>query len=115
MARIELLDPSSQAYKKARRQHVKTTRNRDNVVDLGWTPFRAAEKRYKAHFPPPDLSQVLDLATLDRTRADEVANGAYCGRYDAVSVRELEPKNQSKVYAVTRIPGGSSDASSRDH
>ena len=115
------IDPSSQAYKKARRQHLKTTRNRDNVVDLGWTPFRAAEKRYKAHFPPPDLSQVLDLATLDKTRADEVANGAYCGRYDAISVRELEPNDsndvQSKVYAVTRIPGRSTrsdDASRRD-
>ncbi|KAF9218329.1 hypothetical protein BS17DRAFT_804842 [Gyrodon lividus] len=59
-----LYDPSSSEYKKARRQHIKTTRNRINDLDANWTAFRAAEKKYKARFPPPDMSAVLDLASL---------------------------------------------------
>ncbi|KAG9318878.1 hypothetical protein JVU11DRAFT_985 [Chiua virens] len=30
---------------------------------MNWSPFRAAEKKYKAKCPPPDLSDVLDLAS----------------------------------------------------
>ncbi|KAF8447471.1 hypothetical protein L210DRAFT_3440773, partial [Boletus edulis BED1] len=58
------LDSNSSEYKKARRQHWKSTRNRQVDVDTSWSPFRAAEKKYKARFPPPDLSAVLDLASL---------------------------------------------------
>ena len=36
-------------------------------VDPGWSPFRAAEKKYKARCPPPDLSTVLDLASTGPT------------------------------------------------
>ncbi|KAF8557347.1 hypothetical protein OG21DRAFT_1494924 [Imleria badia] len=54
---------STREFKKARRQHWKLTRNRVDV-DTSWSPFRAAEKKYKTRFPPPDLSAVLDLASL---------------------------------------------------
>ncbi|KAF9246112.1 hypothetical protein BU15DRAFT_58241 [Melanogaster broomeanus] len=57
-------DPASPEYKKARRLHIKTTRNRAHEIDANWTPFRAAEKKFKARFPPPDLSDVLDLASI---------------------------------------------------
>ena len=57
-------DYASREYKKARRQHYKSTKNRPVDVDASWSPFRAAEKKYKARFPPPDLSAVLDLASL---------------------------------------------------
>ncbi|KAG8217903.1 hypothetical protein J3R82DRAFT_6069 [Butyriboletus roseoflavus] len=59
-----LYDSASREYKKARRQHWKSTKNRPVDVDVGWSPFRATEKKYKARFPPPDLSAVLDLASL---------------------------------------------------
>ncbi|KAH0827006.1 hypothetical protein J3R83DRAFT_4673 [Lanmaoa asiatica] len=59
-----LNDSASREYKKARRQHWKSTKNRPIDVDASWSPFRAAEKKYKARFPPPDLSAVLDLASL---------------------------------------------------
>ena len=109
-------DPSSKQYKKARRQHHKTTKNRAKDVDADWTPFRAKEKKYKARFPPPDLSDVLDLATLDPTRVEEIANGGWKGRPDAVEHREIQMKGHDrgrharKAYAVPRIPGESRSA-----
>ncbi|KAI6039955.1 hypothetical protein EDC04DRAFT_2867794 [Pisolithus marmoratus] len=53
---IASTDLSSSAFKKARRQYIRTTKNRNQDVDANWTPFRAAEKKYKARFPPPDLT-----------------------------------------------------------
>ncbi|KAI0781307.1 hypothetical protein BD413DRAFT_608470 [Trametes elegans] len=85
----DLHDPTSAAYKKARRRHLKSTRNRPQPAEAEHTPFRAAEKKYKARFPPPDLSDVLDLAAADRTRAEEVAHGNWKGRADAVPHTEL--------------------------
>ncbi|RPD59157.1 hypothetical protein L226DRAFT_553635 [Lentinus tigrinus ALCF2SS1-7] len=85
----DIHDPTSQAYKKARRKHWKSTRNRPDHVDADWTPFRAAEKKYKAKFPPPDLSSVLDLATADPSRAEEAARGGWRGRADAVQCTEI--------------------------
>jgi alkylated DNA repair protein alkB family protein 1 len=116
---MEILgDPSTSAYKKARRQHLKTTRNREHDADINWTPFRAAEKRYKARFPPPDLSQVLDLATLDKAGADRVAKASW----SAVGVQELtlapNTPNSSqamvKSYTLSRVPGKFSRAFQRD-
>ncbi|KAJ7285929.1 hypothetical protein C8J57DRAFT_1286275 [Mycena rebaudengoi] len=43
----DLHDPSSVAYKKAKRQYLNSTQKRPAAVDLDWTPFRAAEKRFK--------------------------------------------------------------------
>ncbi|KAF8415925.1 hypothetical protein L210DRAFT_2590108 [Boletus edulis BED1] len=46
------LDSNSSEYKKARRQHWKSTKNRQVDVDTSWSPFRSAEKKYKASFRP---------------------------------------------------------------
>ncbi|KAG2157390.1 hypothetical protein DEU56DRAFT_17757 [Suillus clintonianus] len=105
---MDIYDPSSAAYKKARRQFLKTTKNRSRDLDAEWTPFRAAEKRYKARFPPPDLSHVLDLtsATCD---AETLASGRtfYC---NGVEVKLLDPSESTsscvgKAFAVPRVPG----------
>ena len=99
-------DPSSVAYKKARRQHNKTTRNRKPGVELDWSPFRAAEKRYRTRFPPPNLSGVLDLATMDESRAEECARGDWKGRSDAVEWKEIRLKSSDrKGYTIPRVPG----------
>src|ERR1700720_26403 len=92
----DVRDPSSAAYKRARRLHFKTTKHRDTTaIEQNWSPFRASEKRYKARFPPPDLSGVLDLAMLDASRADECARGGWAGRPDAVQWREIPLNNSS--------------------
>ncbi|KAJ7285931.1 hypothetical protein C8J57DRAFT_1663405 [Mycena rebaudengoi] len=104
----DLHDPSSAAYKKAKRQYLNSTRKRPAAVDLDWTPFRAAEKRFKARFPPPDLSTVLDLALLDDTRTLEIQTGVWKGSSNAFDYRELAPKASSsttKAYTTPRIPG----------
>ncbi|KAJ6596809.1 hypothetical protein DFH09DRAFT_1132793 [Mycena vulgaris] len=104
---VDLHDPSSPAYKKAKRQYLNSTRNR-KTVELDWTPFRAAEKRFKARFPPPDLSDVLDLALLDDARTFEVQAGIWKGASDTLDYRELTPKAASaniKAFVTPRIPG----------
>ncbi|KAI0075833.1 hypothetical protein K474DRAFT_1663839 [Panus rudis PR-1116 ss-1] len=106
----DLLDPKSPAYKKAKRNYLKTTRNRPEHIHEEWTPFRAAEKKYKARFPPPDLSEVLDLAAADESRAEEVKRGGWTGRPDAFEWRELpltqeDPKGKKKAYVFPDIPG----------
>lgn len=103
----DIHDPSSSAYKKAKRQYIKATRARDHNIELDWTPFRAAEKRYKARFPPPDLSSVLDLATLDPCRVDEISRGGWTGRVDTVRYRDITGRDGSsaKAYAIPSIPG----------
>ncbi|KAJ7905407.1 hypothetical protein B0H14DRAFT_2660170 [Mycena olivaceomarginata] len=106
MSAIDLHDPTSAAYKKAKRQYLNSTRNRKNTVELDWTPFRAAEKRFKARFPPPDLSGVLDLALLDDTRTPEIQAGIWKGSSD-LDFRELrlETSSNIKAYTTPRIPG----------
>ncbi|KAK0197173.1 hypothetical protein F5146DRAFT_1099468 [Armillaria mellea] len=96
-------DTSSAAYRKAQRLHEKTTKNRNNAVDADWTPFRAAEKMYKARFPPPSLANVLDLATVDDARLEEIEAGVWVGRSEAVEFREL--KGTRRAYAIPSIPG----------
>ncbi|KAL1745606.1 hypothetical protein HDZ31DRAFT_36016 [Schizophyllum fasciatum] len=105
-----LLDPTSAEYKKARKQHERSLRNRDAAHD--WTPFRAAEKHYKARFPPPDLSRALDLATLDPARAPEIAAGGWRGSpsIDGVKVQRLdgdgaESQPLARAYTLPHIPG----------
>ncbi|KAF8212331.1 hypothetical protein K438DRAFT_1806362 [Mycena galopus ATCC 62051] len=107
MSAIDLHDQTSPAYKKAKRQYLNSTRNRKPDVELDWTPFRAAEKRFKARFPPPDLSGVLDLALLDDTRTLEIQAGVWKGSSDALDYRELTSKDSSniKAYTMPRIPG----------
>ncbi|KAI0637376.1 hypothetical protein C8Q77DRAFT_1097243 [Trametes polyzona] len=105
----DIHDPTSAAYKKARRKYLKSTRNRPEHVDADWTPFRAAEKKYKARFPPPDLSDVLDLAAADPTRVVEVARGKWKGRADTLPCTEIPLRDGSgrarKAYTFPRTPG----------
>ncbi|KIO06395.1 hypothetical protein M404DRAFT_481088 [Pisolithus tinctorius Marx 270] len=93
---VVAVDPSSAAFKKARRQYIRTTKNRSQDVDANWTPFRAAEKKFKARFPPPDLTDVLDLAAEDRS-----GGGSGGGR--AVCIRTFS--DGGKVYTVPAVPG----------
>ncbi|KAJ3932028.1 MAG: 2OG-Fe(II) oxygenase superfamily-domain-containing protein [Lentinula lateritia] len=90
-------DSSNQAYKKARRQYLKTTRNRDPNIDKARTPF--------PRFPPPDFVKVLDLATLDASRAPEVAAGIWTEKSDALETRAFVTKTGTKGYAMPSIPG----------
>lgn len=101
----DLHDPASAAYKKARRKYKKSTKHRPDSVDAEWTAFRAAEKRFKARFPPPDLSSVLDLALDDLDRRDGIEKGWWRGRADAVEVREVAVKGGRRGYAFPQIPG----------
>ncbi|KAJ6455668.1 hypothetical protein C8R45DRAFT_845367 [Mycena sanguinolenta] len=105
MSALDLHDPTSPAYKKAKRQYLNSTRNRRSDVELDWTPFRAAEKRFKARFPPPDLSTVLDLAVLDDTRTPEIQAGVWKGTSNALDYRKLDSSSNIKAYTIPRVPG----------
>ncbi|KAJ3794456.1 hypothetical protein GGU11DRAFT_844539 [Lentinula aff. detonsa] len=100
-----MIDSSGQAYKKARRRYLNTTRNRNPDIEKDWTPFRAAEKHFKARFPPPDLTTVLDLATLDESRASEVTAGNWAGKPDAAQTRAFTTVSGSYGYTFPEIPG----------
>jgi alkylated DNA repair protein alkB family protein 1 len=104
------LDTTSQEYKRARRHHLKTTKNR--TEDTDWTPFRVAEKKYKARFPPPDFSDVLDLALLDKARSSEIERTGWKGRADTVLSKEIGLRDAQatttrtrRAFTVTGIPG----------
>jgi alkylated DNA repair protein alkB family protein 1 len=106
------LDPTSREYKRARRHHYKTTKNRTEGFDTDWTPFRVAEKKYKARFPPPDLSDVLDLALLDQARSSEIERAGWKGYADTVLTKEIGLRDAQatnartrKAFTVTGIPG----------
>ncbi|KAF5365685.1 hypothetical protein D9758_003203 [Tetrapyrgos nigripes] len=100
------MDPAS--YKKARRHFLKSTRDRDNSAahSSDWSPFRVAEKRFKSKFPPPDLSNVLDLALLDPQRIHEINAGGWAGRPDAFPTRRINLfDSDAKGYIFPHIPG----------
>ena len=103
----DLQDPKSQSYKKARQQYYKATKNRPTNCELDWSPFRAAEKRYKARFPLPDLSSVLDLALLDNARHQEVERSVWKGSLNAVHYVQLPFKTISSTpaYFIPSLPG----------
>ncbi|KAJ3504672.1 hypothetical protein NLJ89_g7819 [Agrocybe chaxingu] len=103
-----MLLPDTPEYRRAQRQHKKATKNRPPTIDQEWTPFRAAEKRFKARFPPPDLSPVLDLACRDKSRANELEAGGWRGSADAVECLEIPPTSQAGntiAYHFPTIPG----------
>jgi alkylated DNA repair protein alkB family protein 1 len=106
---MTLDDPTSSAYKKARRQHLKSLRARNQDVEQDWTPFRAAEKQYKARFPPPDLSGVLDLVTTESHGLGECGKGGWRGRSDTVAWSEvrlnLSEEDTRKGFTIPRVPG----------
>ena len=103
-----MLDPTSREFKRARRHHYKSTKNRDGDTDIDWTPFRAAEKKYKARFPPPELSGALDLALLDTRRHADIERTGWKGRPDVAQVKEvdLDVTGTRRAFAVVDVPGG---------
>lgn len=86
--------PDTPEYRKAQRQHLRTTRNRPPTVDHDWSPFRASEKKFKARFPPPDLSNVLDLSPEGHWVGSSTAS-------DYVNVA----LNDTKAVALSQVPG----------
>ena len=99
-----LLLPNTPEYKKAQRQYLKATKNRPVNIDQEWTPFRTAEKRFKARFPPLDLSSVLDLGRRNETRIPEIENGSWAGSPDAVECIQISSDPQL-AYIIPQIPG----------
>lgn len=98
------------AYKRARKLHLKSTKNRPPDDSFDWTPFRAAEKKYKAKFPPPDLSNVLDFALNDASRYQEVEAGRWKGKAPGDEVIEIRLNSQgyegnTKAYCLKSAPG----------
>ena len=103
----DLLDPASAAYKKARRHFNNATKRRQTGYDALWSPFRAVEKRYKARFPPPDLTAALDFATLDPHRTHEITQGLWRGSPDALNFHTIKAKKAvgNEAYVIPCIPG----------
>ncbi|KAG8729827.1 hypothetical protein FRC12_020681 [Ceratobasidium sp. 428] len=104
------MDTSSKEYKRALRHHLKSEHHKADVRSEPVSAFRAAEKKYKARFPPPDLSDVLDLATLDPERTAEIDAGGWKGAHDAAAVRQIQLRRNSSgeartAYLIQRIPG----------
>lgn len=102
--------PGGLTYNKAHKHYLKSIRHRQAGSSAQWTPFRASEKKYMAKFPPPDLSDVLDLALLDEERRDEVDKGIWKGAADALEVRELPLKGNAeakrrRAFCVPQVPG----------
>lgn len=95
-------DPNDPAYKKAHRLHLKSTKQRPSDDSFQWTPFRAAEKKYKAKFPPPDLSEVLDFS-----RVDDIL--PWKGSPEAINATpiHLKGKSDSKGFIIPQVPGTS--------
>ena len=99
-----LLGMTSASNKKAQRQHLKSIRNRASNIDKDWTVFRFAEKHYKARFPPPDLSNVLDPRDA---RTNDLARRG-CSHSDDLDYRATMLKDVDrgrKAYIIPRIPG----------
>ena len=92
-----LLLPDTPEYRKAQRQHLKATKNRLATVEQEWSSFRASEKKFKARFPPPDLSNVLDLSP-------ENGLGHWVGSSTALEYLNVA-LNDSKAVALSRVPG----------
>ena len=111
MAAVDTLNNTS--YKKARKHYLKSTRHRPPDEAFDWTPFRAAEKKYKARFPQPDLSNVIDLALLDPSRENEVNSGRWKGKVPTDEVMEVGLRMDStesserlvKAYCLRDMPG----------
>lgn len=99
--------PHTSEYKKAQRQYLKATKNRP--INNDWTPFRAAEKRFKSRFPPLDLTDVLDFAAGDDARADEISQGHWKGSPNAIEYKSIPLKGErspnARAYTILQIPG----------
>ncbi|KAF8582644.1 hypothetical protein K439DRAFT_1413026 [Ramaria rubella] len=94
------------AYRKALRKHLK---NKRQPPEHEWTPFRAAEKRYKARFPPPDMSNVLDLSQPGVESHITLSHADLTGNPDAIPTTPIrlgrEGSRVGGAYKVPQIPG----------
>lgn len=101
------------ALKKARRRYLK---NKKQVPDHDWTAFRAAEKRFKAQFPPPDLQTVLDLRALSipSLAPSPESNQGVTGNPYSIPTKVVgtNPDQKAAAYTVPEIPGTNSSCSS---
>jgi alkylated DNA repair protein alkB family protein 1 len=88
---------------------LKTTKNRSKDIDAEWTPFRAAEKKYKARFPPPDLSHVLDLASTAWDASETLASGCnlYCNGVEVIPLGQSGSASPSvcSAFSIPQVPG----------
>jgi alkylated DNA repair protein alkB family protein 1 len=92
------LDINSQAYKKALRLHKKSKKT-PAAQDI--PALREQEKEYKAKFPPPSLSDVLDLSWNSESHGD-----AWKGSATVDGLRMIPCKRaEVKAYAIESIPG----------
>ena len=102
-------DPTSSAYKRALRRHVKTLEEKKGIVNA-WSAFRTEEKRFKARFPRPELRDVLDLSTLDDGAQSDpvlVSAGWTCAPCDVTRVVPLPLRVSvpGSAFLVPEIPG----------
>ncbi|KAF8709381.1 2OG-Fe(II) oxygenase superfamily, partial [Rhizoctonia solani] len=97
------MDTSSRSYKKALRHHLKSQQNKAHEDKPPLSPFRASEKKYKSRFPPPDLSQVLDLGAA----REENITGEWRGNPNVpgLKMKEVGLKGGGKAYTFESIPG----------
>jgi alkylated DNA repair protein alkB family protein 1 len=109
-AAFRMTATDDRAYKKAKKLYEKSLRNRPpEQAGADWAPFRTTEKRFKARFPPPDLSDVLDLAPLDASRSDEILNGGWKGNPTALSYEHIDVQLNGEIpksaYVFKSHPG----------
>lgn len=104
------MDAEEKALKKAVRRYLK---NKKQVPEHEWTAFRAAEKRFKAQFPPPDLQTVLDLRALS-TPSSPDSNQGVTGNPHFIPTKVVgtSPDQKAAAYTVPEIPGTNSSCSS---
>lgn len=111
-----MYDPNSPNYKKARKLHLKTTKNRPADIEDGWTPFRTMEKKFKAKWPPPDLRGVLDLSQgvdMDIDGEEGTSQNVHSSQGDVFAWRQIkldteermEGKGERRAYVVPSVPG----------
>ena len=89
------MSTADNTYKKALRQHLKSKPQQSTTE---WTPFRIAEKRYKARFPPPDLRDVLDLSQ------EGMSFSGNRGNVDTKQIK-LISCGRRRAFGVPQIPG----------
>jgi alkylated DNA repair protein alkB homolog 1 len=91
------LDVNSPAYKKALRLHKKSKRT---PAAESLPVLREQEKAFKARFPPPSLSEVLDLSWNENVHGNAWKGGATIP--DLHKVQCLDGKT---AYTIGSLPG----------
>lgn len=91
------LDVNSPAYKKALRLYKKSQKTpaADNLPQL-----REQEKAFKARFPPPSLSEALDLSWNEYTHGN-----AWKGVSTVDGLEEIQTLDGKGAYTIKSAPG----------